>query len=246
MDRSKMNGNIEEKITVTKEMKGRIVDETRAQGMKLKELADAISYHSKYLSNILNGHTEASSSIIYSIADALGVRIEYLLCIDNIRTENDFAELYGHENIRAHNCTLDYLNSLGVKTAGIPAVIPSGSELIEEEYYRMGSDPSLYRRKKVKDADGIRTLENLTFYQVRKNDGTVEKYITTPDRAVTILEEFNKLAQSLFISLLETGACNYDQLSDDQYRSLFIKENNMFPHKHEEETTRIKRPDDHK
>ena len=218
MIRGNIDGNMERKITITSEMKERIITEVKRAGYTQKRLAELIPIHSKYLSPILNGHREVSLDIVSRISAILHVRIEYLLCTDNIRTENELEGLYGYENIRAHNAMISFLESIGIKAQ--PHQIEAGkdSKVLEEEYYRIEGDPGIYKR--IKTADQI--YSPVFFF---KDESGKDKpvYITTPEQAAAILNEFKSMAYSMMSSLIRTGAVNYDDMSDSEYHDLITR-----------------------
>ena len=218
MIKGNIDGNMKRKIKITSEIQERIVTETKRAGYTQKELAKQIPIDSKYLSPLLNGHREMSLDIFSRISAILDVRIEYLMCIDNIRTENEYEGLCGYENIRAHNAMISFLESIGIKAK--PHQIEAGkdSKVLEEEYYRIEGDPGIYKR--VKTADQI--YSPVFFF---KDESGKDKpvYITTPEQAAAILNEFKSMAYSMMSSLIRTGAVNYDNMSDSEYHDLITR-----------------------
>lgn len=237
MIRGNIEGKIEEKIVITQEMKERIVSEIKAARLSQKAVAKSIPIHDKYLSSILNGRQEANIDIINRIASILDLRTDYLLCRDNIRTESELSGLNDSESIRAYNAMIDFLSTIGIKVTMQLPIIGQDAKRIEEEYYRIDDCPMIHRRTRIMQNDQEQTISPVWYFANRnepaKSDPNKSIYITTPEQAVTILNQFKKMSLSIATSLIETGAVKYNSMSDAEYNDIITRPHNKSGHNEE-------------
>ena len=111
----------------------RIKTELKKKGWTQKQLAENVFVHDKYLSKVLNGKCPINSGLLESLAEALGVRAEYLLYHDEFRTEKEYLEAMGNDKYVCALEAVDYFRSIGYKISYFKQ-LQDNNELEEEMY----------------------------------------------------------------------------------------------------------------
>lgn len=99
----------------------------KRQGKRLKELAREHHYKNSQMMSFLGYENEKTVSALYSgrqkiksdhikdLANLFGVRENYLLCVDDWKTEDDMISKIHIKDIEEYRIKIDYLRSLGLQ-----------------------------------------------------------------------------------------------------------------------------------
>ena len=176
-----------ERIHVTSEIRARIKEEMKKNGLKNETVAEYLRIEPGTYSRIINDKIAMTSEHLQGLLKLFGVRENYLLCIDNYRTESDIYETKENQLTEEHRAMIRLLETFGysfetVELLEITARDLAGFKDMDKELdfiadHVIGCSPS----------DLINVLNNETINSPVHNvfemsGGLIEKYLYPHDR----------------------------------------------------------------
>ena len=123
---------------VTSEMKKRIKNEMKRNGEKNTNISELLSIEPQSFSRILNGNSRLADDYLSDLCKHWGVRKEYLLCNDSVRTENDMFDKEVDEQYDRNKKLIDFLSTIGYEFERVYMLIISPADIIEHgKYYNI-------------------------------------------------------------------------------------------------------------
>lgn len=115
---------------VTSEMKKRIKDEMKLNGEKNTDISELLSIEPQSFSRILNGNSRLADDYLSVLCKHWGVRKEYLLCMDSIRTESDMFDNEIDEQYDRTKKLIDFLGAMGYEVDSMHMLIISPADIV--------------------------------------------------------------------------------------------------------------------
>ena len=100
-------------IPISAEMKQRIKKEMAIHGQKNRDIADYLCMQPQSFSRIICGRALCAYEYLQRLANLWGIRENYLLCKDNIRTDNEFLIKIGSERTEKNMAISNLLKAYG-------------------------------------------------------------------------------------------------------------------------------------
>lgn len=123
-----------EHVSVNSEMKKRIKDEMRRNGQKNTDIAEYLRMEPGSFSRILNGRAPLAQEYLKMLVELWDVRSNYLMCIDNYRTDDEIFKRRGEKRTAKTNAARELLKVIGFEIEEVELLVINPVEIANMEY----------------------------------------------------------------------------------------------------------------
>lgn len=120
-------------IAVNSEMRKRIKEEMKRNGQKNADIAEYLRMEPPSFSRILNGRSSLAQEYLKMLVELWDVRSNYLLCIDNFRTDDEIYRRKGEKRTAKTNAVRELLKVIGYETEEVELLVIKPLEMAKLE-----------------------------------------------------------------------------------------------------------------